>query len=98
MLASSYLASLRYFIKEGFKLQIDNKIYYSKQSDVEDISLKLSYPQPFTLSYHLISALAQVKPDPNAARQTKSPSLIFPASQASHKAIGTDAAVVFPYF
>ena len=40
--------------------------------------------------YHLIKALAQVKPEPKAAKQTKSPSLIFPASQASHSAIGTE--------
>ena len=48
--------------------------------------------------YHLNKALAQVKPLPKAARQIKSPSLIFPISHASHKAIGTEAAVVLPYF
>ena len=44
-------------------------------------------------SYHLIKAPAQVKPLPNAHRQIRSPSFILPASQASHRAMGTDAAV-----
>jgi len=46
--------------------------------------------------YHLNNALAQVNPLPNAARQTVSPSLIRPFSQASQRAMGTDAAVVLP--
>jgi hypothetical protein len=46
--------------------------------------------------YHFINALAQVNPLPNAARQTISPSFIFPSCHASHKAIGTEAAVVLP--
>ena len=50
------------------------------------------------LIYHLIIALAQVKPLPKAAKTTVSPDLIFPCYQASVKAIGIDAAVVFPYF
>lgn len=52
----------------------------------------------FPFSYHLIIALAQVNPLPNAAKTTLSPFLIFPCSQASVKAIGMEAAVVFPYF
>ena len=48
--------------------------------------------------YHLIIALAQVNPLPKAAKTTVSPDLIFPFSQASVKAIGIEAAVVFPYF
>ena len=48
--------------------------------------------------YQRINAPAQVNPLPNAARQTKSPSFIFPSSHASHKAMGTEAAVVLPYF
>ena len=47
--------------------------------------------------YHLIITLPQVKPLPNAARTTRSPSLIFPSSQASVRAIGILAAVVLPY-
>jgi hypothetical protein len=43
-------------------------------------------------------ALAQVNPLPNAAKTTVSPDLILPCSQASVKAIGMEAAVVFPYF
>ena len=45
-----------------------------------------------------MSADAQVNPLPKAARQMRSPSLIFPASQASVRAMGIEAAVVFPYF
>lgn len=48
--------------------------------------------------YHLINAEPQVKPAPNAARHRRSPSFILPCSQASHSAIGTEAAVVLPYF
>lgn len=48
--------------------------------------------------YHRIITLPQVKPLPKAAKTTRSPFLILPASQASVKAIGMDAAVVFPYF
>ena len=44
-----------------------------------------------------MSADAQVKPLPKAARQTKSPSLIFPSCDASLIANGIEAAVVFPY-
>ncbi len=46
--------------------------------------------------YHRSSALAQVKPLPKAARHTRSPSLTKPFSQASHNAMGIDAAVVLP--
>ena len=49
-------------------------------------------------NYHLIIALAQVKPLPKAAKTTVSPDFIFHCSQASVKAIGIEAAVVFPYF
>ena len=42
--------------------------------------------------------LPQVKPLPKAARTTVSPDFIFPFSHASVKAIGIEAAVVFPYF
>jgi hypothetical protein len=44
-----------------------------------------------------MSAEAQVKPLPNAAKQIKSFSLILPSAQASLNAIGMEAAVVFPY-
>ena len=47
--------------------------------------------------YQRIRAEPQVNPDPNAARQTRSPSLILPASQASESAMGIEAAVVLPY-
>ena len=47
--------------------------------------------------YHRISAEAQVNPLPNAAKQIKSFSLIFPSAQASLNAMGMEAAVVFPY-
>ena len=50
------------------------------------------------INYHLIITLPQVNPLPKAANTTKSPSLIFPLSNASVKAIITDAAVVLPYF
>ncbi len=50
------------------------------------------------IHYHLMSALAQVKPLPKAATQIKSPFLILPCSHASDKAIGIDAAVVLPNF
>ncbi len=50
------------------------------------------------ISYHLITTLPQVNPLPKAAITTISPSLILPFSQASQRAIGIDAAVVFPYF
>src|SRR5690606_10160283 len=53
---------------------------------------------PFLAYYHLINAEPQVKPAPKAARHTRSPSCTLPCSHASHKAIGTEAAVVFPYF
>lgn len=46
--------------------------------------------------YHLSNALAQVNPLPNAARHTRSPSFILPSCQASHKAMGIEAAVVLP--
>ncbi len=49
-------------------------------------------------NYHLIIALAQVNPLPNAAKTTVSPDFIFPCSQASVSAIGIEAAVVLPYF
>ena len=49
-----------------------------------------------TSHHQRISAEPQVNPEPKAARQTRSPSLILPASQASHSAMGTDAAVVLP--
>ena len=48
--------------------------------------------------YHLIIALPQVKPLPKAASTTVSPSFTLPCSQASVRAIGIEAAVVFPYF
>src|SRR4030095_10491845 len=51
-----------------------------------------------TEAYHFNNALPHVKPLPNAARHTRSLSFTLPFSQASHKAIGIDAAVVFPYF
>ena len=38
--------------------------------------------------YHLINALPQVYPLPKAAKQTKSPSFILPASHASQSEIG----------
>src|SRR6516225_963073 len=47
-------------------------------------------------AYHLSSALPQVNPLPNEARQTRSPSFILCCSQASHRAMGIDAAVVLP--
>lgn len=46
--------------------------------------------------HHFSNALAQVNPLPNAARQIRSPSFTSPFSHASHKAIGTEAAVVLP--
>src|SRR5690554_2203709 len=52
----------------------------------------------YNFFYQRIITLPQVNPLPKAANTTKSPSLIFPCSQASVQAIGTDAAVVFPYF
>jgi hypothetical protein len=48
--------------------------------------------------YHFITALAQVKPLPKAAKTTVSPSFTLPSSQASQSAIGIEAAVVLPYF
>jgi hypothetical protein len=49
-------------------------------------------------NYHLMMTLPQVNPLPKAAKTTVSPDLILPFSHASVKAIGIDAAVVFPYF
>ena len=49
------------------------------------------------LNYHRIKAEAHVNPLPNAARQIKLFSFIFPSAHASLIAIGMDAAVVFPY-
>lgn len=49
-------------------------------------------------SYHRSKALAQVNPLPKAAKHTRSPSCTLPNSQASHRAMGTLAAVVLPYF
>ena len=49
-------------------------------------------------TYHRITTEPQVKPLPKAAKTTKSFSFILPISQASVKAIITEAAVVFPYF
>lgn len=48
--------------------------------------------------YQRIITEPQVNPLPKAAKTTKSLSLILPCSQASVKAIITEAAVVFPYF
>jgi hypothetical protein len=48
------------------------------------------------LHHHFIKALPHVKPLPNAAIQTRSPSFILPSCNASHNAIGIVAAVVFP--
>ena len=59
------------------------------------VSVKTKFGEK-TLHYHFKSALAHVKPLPKAARQTRSPSFILPISQASHNAIGIEAAVVFP--
>ena len=39
-----------------------------------------------------------MNPLPNAERSTRSPLFIFPCSIASLKAMGIEAAVVFPYF
>src|SRR5206468_766957 len=43
------------------------------------------------------TALAQVRPAPNATKTRTSPASILPARQASSNAIGTDAAEVLPY-
>lgn len=51
---------------------------------------------PRVFIYHRIITLPQVNPLPKAAKTTKSPDLTLPDSQASVKAIGIDAAVVFP--
>jgi hypothetical protein len=48
--------------------------------------------------YHFMITLPKVNPLPKAAKTTVSPDLILPFSQASVKAIGMEAAVVFPYF
>lgn len=50
------------------------------------------------LYYHFNKALAHVKPLPNAVKAYSIGFLIFPCSHASHNAMGTDAAVVLPYF
>src|SRR5262245_26007887 len=47
-------------------------------------------------SYHLMSADAQVNPAPKAPNITRLPSLISPCCRASSKAMGIDAADVFP--
>ena len=47
--------------------------------------------------YQRINPLAHVNPEPKAAMQTRLSSFILPCSQASHKAIGMEAAVVLPY-
>ena len=44
------------------------------------------------------NAEPQVRPAPNATRQTRSPGLILPSSIASCMQIGIEAAVVLPYF
>ena len=44
--------------------------------------------------YQRTNALAQVKPLPNAAKQSRSPSFTLPCSHAWHNAMGIDAAVV----
>lgn len=48
------------------------------------------------LSYHRITAEAQVKPDPKAVSTTQSPLFNRPSRTASSRAMGMDAAVVFP--
>jgi hypothetical protein len=55
-----------------------------------------NHSSAFNQAHHFNSALAQVKPLPNAARHTRSPLWILPSCQASHKAMGTEAAVVLP--
>ena len=67
------------------------KMYVTKllENNVEITAVAVQY-------YHLIIALPQVKPLPNAAKTTLSPSLIFPSSHASVNAIGIEAAVVLP--
>jgi len=62
---------------------------------VDEKSVPLRYIQRNT-AYQRMSADPQVNPLPNAARQTRSPDLTAPASTASHKAIGMEAAVVLP--
>src|SRR5437016_6678962 len=47
--------------------------------------------------YHLINADAHVSPAPNAPSMTSEPSLIRPWRTASSKAMGIEAADVFPY-
>ena len=47
---------------------------------------------------HFMMALPQVNPLPKAAKTTQSPDFILLFSQASVRAIGIEAAVVFPYF
>src|SRR6185437_14501339 len=46
--------------------------------------------------YHRMTAEAQVNPAPNAPSITNEPSLIRPSRTASSRAIGMDAADVFP--
>ena len=62
------------------------------------ISAALRYASMLSAFHQRIKAAPHVNPLPKAARQTKSPLFTLPASTASAKAIGIEAAVVFPYF
>src|SRR5690554_3663986 len=52
----------------------------------------------YNFFYQRIITLPQVNPLPKDDKTTNSPSVTFHCSQASVKALVTDAAVVFPYF
>jgi len=69
----------------------------SYKAETQSKSLHLIMNQNKFIDYHRIAAEAQVYPAPNAARIIKSPLQIFPSANASHMAIGMEAAVVFPY-
>src|SRR2546423_1024482 len=90
---------LRYtFQLSGCAKTAENKKIVTVENSINFITQRFNNSVNYIANYHFNNALAQVKPLPNAARQTRSPSLIFCCSQASHKAMGIDAAVVFPYF
>ena len=92
----------RYCFIESEKLKNDIKVYSKNMNGAihrDHVLFIISKSLiVFRLNYQRITTDPQVNPLPKAANTTRSPLLIFPFSQASVKAIITEAAVVLPYF
>ena len=91
---------VRFNISDGVVLQVFFELLLQDEQCVGKVYLErtgvIGSGLHCRFFYQRISAEAHVKPLPNAAKQIKSFSLIFPSAHASLIAIGIDAAVVFP--